>query len=186
MKRPISSVLTVLGKDQPGIIAAVTGVLYENGCNLEDLTMTVLEQEFTMMVIVSLSPRQKVKTERAFKKLQARSGLTFFWKDLTGRTATKSLKGSAKRYEKVLITAMGKDRTGIVYKVSRVLAAEKINITDLNSKILGRGSEPVYAMMLEADIPPRLSIDPLQKTFSKLASALKIEITVKPLESLEF
>ena len=51
MKNKILSVLTVIGKDRPGIIAKVTDVLYRTGCNLEDISMTVLEQEFAMMVI---------------------------------------------------------------------------------------------------------------------------------------
>lgn len=34
--------MTAFGKDRPGIVADVSQVLYENGCNLEDSTMTLL------------------------------------------------------------------------------------------------------------------------------------------------
>ncbi|MDH3961719.1 MAG: amino acid-binding protein, partial [Desulfuromonadales bacterium] len=34
--------MTAFGKDRPGIVADVTSVLYETGCNLEDSTMSML------------------------------------------------------------------------------------------------------------------------------------------------
>ena len=33
-------IMTAFSKDRPGIVADVTEVIYENGCNLEDSTMT--------------------------------------------------------------------------------------------------------------------------------------------------
>ena len=33
-------IMTAFSKDRPGIVADVTEVIYENGCNLEDTTMT--------------------------------------------------------------------------------------------------------------------------------------------------
>ena len=44
--------ITVSGKDKPGIIAKVTGLLYARGCNLEDVSMTLLEGQFAMMMTV--------------------------------------------------------------------------------------------------------------------------------------
>ena len=41
-----------LGADRPGIVAAVTGVLYRLGCNLKDCSMTVLSRHFAMMMLV--------------------------------------------------------------------------------------------------------------------------------------
>src|SRR3954464_14102225 len=45
--------VSAVGADRPGIVAAVTGVLYEKGCNLEDTEMTVLRGHFAMMLVVS-------------------------------------------------------------------------------------------------------------------------------------
>jgi len=45
--------VSVFGRDRPGIVAAVTGVLAGAGCNLEDTSMTILRGHFAMMLVVS-------------------------------------------------------------------------------------------------------------------------------------
>src|SRR5204862_3347232 len=45
--------VSAVGADRPGIVAAVTGVFVEHGCNLEDTSMTILRGHFAMMVIVA-------------------------------------------------------------------------------------------------------------------------------------
>ncbi len=42
--------LFVLGEDRPGIVKAVTGILYQAGANLEDVSMTLLDGQFAMML----------------------------------------------------------------------------------------------------------------------------------------
>ena len=46
------SIITVVGKDQVGIIARVTGYLYENNVNVEDITQSIVAGFFNMMMIV--------------------------------------------------------------------------------------------------------------------------------------
>ena len=48
-------IMTAFGKDRPGIVADVTSVLYETGCNLEDSTMSMLSDEFTINLLFSSS-----------------------------------------------------------------------------------------------------------------------------------
>ena len=48
-------VITVVGKDKVGIIYSVTKVLAENGVNIEDISQTILQNYFTMMMLVNLS-----------------------------------------------------------------------------------------------------------------------------------
>ncbi|MBI5345287.1 MAG: ACT domain-containing protein, partial [Deltaproteobacteria bacterium] len=45
--------LTAVGRDRPGIVAAVTKALYDHACNIEDSTMTRLEDEFAIILIMS-------------------------------------------------------------------------------------------------------------------------------------
>ncbi|MEJ2698080.1 MAG: ACT domain-containing protein, partial [Desulfuromonadales bacterium] len=46
-------IMTAFGEDRPGIVADVTRILYENGCNLEDSTMTLLADEFSLILLFS-------------------------------------------------------------------------------------------------------------------------------------
>lgn len=49
-------IVTVLGKDRPGIIATVSGALYEMNANIIDITQTVLRGDcFTMIMMADLS-----------------------------------------------------------------------------------------------------------------------------------
>ncbi|PYZ95160.1 hypothetical protein CR194_06500 [Salipaludibacillus keqinensis] len=49
------AVVSVVGKDQIGIIAKVTTCLSENKMNVLDISQTILQDFFTMMMIVDVS-----------------------------------------------------------------------------------------------------------------------------------
>ena len=53
------SIITVVGKDQVGIIARGTGYLYENNVNVEDITQSIVAGFFNMMMIVDTSLSKK-------------------------------------------------------------------------------------------------------------------------------
>jgi len=49
------TVITVVGKDTVGIIAAVCTYLAENNVNILDINQSILEDFFTMMMIVDIN-----------------------------------------------------------------------------------------------------------------------------------
>ena len=46
------AVVTVTGSDRRGIIAKVSGFLFERGMNIEDISQTVLGDQFAMIMMV--------------------------------------------------------------------------------------------------------------------------------------
>ena len=46
------AIVTVIGKDRVGIIAAVTNLLSSYGVNVLDISQTVLQEYFTMIMLV--------------------------------------------------------------------------------------------------------------------------------------
>ena len=52
MKRVI---VTVIGQDRVGIIAAVANALADNQINILDISQTILQEFFTMIMIVDIS-----------------------------------------------------------------------------------------------------------------------------------
>ena len=60
------AIITVLGSDRSGIVAAVTGVLSEHDANILDISQTILQGIFTMTMLVDLKD-----TDVSFKALQA-------------------------------------------------------------------------------------------------------------------
>ena len=51
----MKAVVTVVGKDKPGIIAKVSTVLYENNINILDISQTIMQDLFTMIMLVDMS-----------------------------------------------------------------------------------------------------------------------------------
>lgn len=46
------AIVTVIGKDRVGIIADVTALLAQSGVNVLDISQTVLQEYFTMIMLV--------------------------------------------------------------------------------------------------------------------------------------
>lgn len=49
------AIITVMGSDKPGIIAAVTALLAESGINILDISQTTMQGIFTMIMLIDMS-----------------------------------------------------------------------------------------------------------------------------------
>ena len=50
----MKAVITVVGKDQVGIIARVSNLLYKHKINILDISQTIMQELFTMIMIVDM------------------------------------------------------------------------------------------------------------------------------------
>jgi ACT domain-containing protein len=64
----MKAIVTVIGKDKVGIIAQVSTVLAENMVNILDISQTILQDYFTMIMLVDLS-KMKISFSELNKKL---------------------------------------------------------------------------------------------------------------------
>ena len=48
-------VISVLGKDRAGIVAGISGVLAEKGASIDDINQTILDNIFSMTMLVRLN-----------------------------------------------------------------------------------------------------------------------------------
>ena len=51
----MNAIVTVIGQDKVGIIAAVCALLAENNVNILDITQTIVQGSFTMVMAVDVS-----------------------------------------------------------------------------------------------------------------------------------
>lgn len=79
----------------------------------------------------------------------------------------------------------GADQPGIVYRVTNALAARKVNIMDLQTKLAGTETEPVYIMLLEAALPDDLAPAEVEGLLAGLKTELKVEISVRVITPVE-
>lgn len=63
------AVVTVMGKDRTGIIAATSGLLAENDVNILDITQTILQDLFTMVMLVDIE-KAKIDFKHLGEKLE--------------------------------------------------------------------------------------------------------------------
>jgi ACT domain-containing protein len=66
----MQAVVTVIGKDQVGIIAGVCSLLAEFGVNILDISQTILQEYFTMIMLVDVSAC-KIAFDELSKSLSA-------------------------------------------------------------------------------------------------------------------
>ena len=59
------TIITVVGKDTVGIIAKVCTYLAENSINILDISQTIVQEYFNMMMIVDMGKMQKTFEEVA-------------------------------------------------------------------------------------------------------------------------
>ena len=51
----MKAIISVLGKDHPGIIAEVSTKLFEHNINILDISQTILQDYFTMVMLVDVT-----------------------------------------------------------------------------------------------------------------------------------
>ncbi|HEV3472406.1 MAG TPA: ACT domain-containing protein [Actinomycetota bacterium] len=164
--------VTVVGEDRPGIVAGVTRALYEGGCNLEDVTSTILRGHFSMVMIVH-APGDASEGSLGDLMRSAANEL-----DIAVTVKEVSDAHGRQTLPTHMVSVYGVDRPGIVFRVADLLAKKGSNITDLTSRVLGPDDDPVYALMLEVVLDASVEDD-----LRSLGKELGVEVTVHPLDA---
>lgn len=133
--------LTLVGKDRPGIVAHVTAALFDGGCNLGEASMLRLGGNFTIMLMVSFNG-SKHQLETMIGGVAQALGLH---SHIDAIDADLHLH----MQPDVSITVYGADRPGIVAKVTGVLAEVGFHILDLESDVGGSADKPLYVMYID-------------------------------------
>lgn len=178
----MKAVISGVGPDQPGIVAAISDILFRYDCNIEDSTMTLLADEFAVILLISADNLAMDALKTEFSELEARLGLVLVIKPVPPHAELAA--NAAPKPEPYMISVAGHDRTGITWRVSKVLADLKINILDLNAQIIPGDEGPVYIMMVEVELPPTVTEDAARSPLRALATELGVEIQLRPLEAV--
>ncbi|MFI3254243.1 MAG: ACT domain-containing protein [Eubacteriales bacterium] len=72
----MKAIVTVVGKDQVGIIASVCSLLSQAGANILDISQTVLQEYFTMVMLVDLADMDFAKISSELDKAGEEKGLS--------------------------------------------------------------------------------------------------------------
>lgn len=132
--------LTLVGKDQVGIVAKITSLLYQQECNLGEASMLRLGGNFTMMLMV----KSTQTADKLLAKLQPLAN------ELDLKIHLDLIDGSLHAHQQpnIAITVHGADRAGIVAQVTTDLAAAGLDIVDLTTDVGGSTEQPFYIMQI--------------------------------------
>ncbi len=174
-------IMTAFGKDRLGFVAEVARVIYENGCSLEDSTMTNLSDEFAMIFLVegedAGSGAEPLLNclERECRRLEMERGISAFV-----RPISRSGGSPRKDVTPYTLHVEGLDQAGIVYKISRFLADNEINITHFESKSLPspQTGAALYTIRLDIEVPKNLGLEKIDEGLSDIGATLNVDITI--------
>lgn len=169
-------IMTAFGKDRPGIVADVTRLLYDNNCNLEDTTMSMLADEFTLSLLFS-SQQTNIDEllNKECRRLEMDKGISAFIRPLKPPKEHEQ-----KSYKTCTLHIEGLDQAGIVYKTSQFLADQNLNIVQLESAASSspQSGATIYSMTIHIQVPEEIPFDQLEEALSSVADELSVDISM--------
>lgn len=169
-------IMTAFGTDRPGIVADVTRVLYENGCNLDDTAMTLLEDEFTLiMLFTAAGETTEADLLRECRRLEKEKGVSAFMRRLEARPPSRP-----RLLPEWSLHVEGQDQAGIVFKVSQFLADNGLNIVNLQSTVKAspESGAAVYLMDIRIQVPPGADRPAIEAGLEAVADELHVDISL--------
>jgi len=178
-----------VGVDRPGIVAAVTGVFVEQGCNIEDSSMTVLQGHFAMMLVVT-TPEATTSAvlDTALGAPASQFDLVVAVRAFDGEASDRGGEENEPAAEGIgygddeasawTVSVHGADHPGIVHGVASFLASRSVNIVDLGTRVVGPDEGRVYSMVLEVELPAGIDSDGLSTQLRQLGDQLGVVVTL--------
>lgn len=173
--------VTAIGRDRPGIVAAVSRVLLAHRANVEDSQMTILRGHFTMMLVVSVPEEADAGTLRDDLE-DVREELAL---EAVVLSALEDVDPASEPVPTHMVTLYGADHPGIVHAATSTLAERGVDITDLATKLAGEGEDltPLYALMMEIAPPPGADEAELEAALKRVGEDQGVEVSLRRLES---
>lgn len=169
-------ILTIIGKDRPGIIASVSEVLYRRNCNIENISQTILQSEFAGICIVSMPEGLAgEELEKEFEDTFLDENLYVHVKPLDKTETT----GEERKGEPFIITTIGPDQKGLVYDISKVIADAGVNIFNLKAVFEGGDNPDRNIMLYEVEVPPGTDQRAFATQLKEKAADLHLELTIQ-------
>lgn len=172
-------VLSAIGPDRPGIVNAISKLIFDHGCNLEDSRMAILGGEFAIVVLISGNPDKTEKLRNDVPAFGNKAGLIITTKP-TSAPGTRELK-SARRYT---VHAVGLDHEGIVHQITHALASLGVNIETLESTTAPapHTGDPQFILDMQVQQPAQLTEEQMREKLTEACEAVNVDIEILPVE----
>ena len=162
--------ISAVGRDQPGIIAAVSARLVAHGVNITDSHMGILRGHFAMTLVVTVPERaEEAALQTDLDQAAAELGLeALYLREVAEAPDTPAGEPTHS------VVVYGADHPGIVAAVTGSLARSGVNVCDLRTRL----AEDLYVMHLEVALPESVSEDQMRERLAAVAEQQGVDITV--------
>ncbi len=161
-------VISVMAKDRPGIVAEVTAGIGALEGNLADLRESVLCGYFTMILIAGF-PSNVSLGEVEAKLAEATASM------VTVALHEGSLTEIENAEHAYVLSAVGRDRVGLVAQISRFCFDRGVNILDLASHV----EADQYTMMLQIDLSNIQSLENFKEELTTFGSTSGLKLVLQ-------
>lgn len=168
-------VVTAIGRDKVGTVEMLTDIVANHGANIEESRMARLGGEFAIIMLLSLTAEKVDPLLDTLPSLQSR-GLT-----VTSRRTDLTRLSEFQGYVPYEISVIGADHEGIVYAVARYLAAEGINVEELDTRVspAPNSGTPLFSMSAKVQAPPHLTLHQLRRKLADVGEEIDVDIDIK-------
>src|SRR5438093_10368997 len=171
----LSLVMTVLGKDRPGLVDSVAGIVADQGGNWLESRMSRLGGQFAGILRVQILAEKEAALVRSLKHLET-EGLTI---------VIQSDRPQPEESERALtyLEIVGQDRPGIVHQISHALAAHGVNVEELTTECssAAMSGETLFKASAKLKIPSSCKLGELKRELEQIAEDLIVDITLQEL-----
>ena len=172
--------VTILGRDRPGIIYRASRVLADFKLNIIDASQTTLLGEFAGLFSCTLPDNFRLADlDKALEGELAEFGLAHILRELTAGEPRFISPDSHAPY---VVTVRGRDRLGLIPEFAGVLSGFDINIDALRAVSLPPAqdeSEKKVVMFFELSVPKEVNQSALRQTLGLVADSLGLEMSLQ-------
>ncbi|MCD1637319.1 ACT domain-containing protein [Pseudomonas stutzeri] len=168
-------VLTVIAKDQPGLVERLAKCIADHGGNWLESRMSRMAGQFAGILRVAVPADAHAELTAALESLQTQ-GIRVLLAH-SGAEPTTS-------WQEIQLELVGNDRPGIVRDITRLLAEHGVNLESLDTEVLPApmSSELLFRAEVRLAVPSELSLEVLQQRLETLADDLMVELKLQPAE----
>jgi glycine cleavage system regulatory protein len=168
-----SLVLTILGKDQPGLVDSLAAIIAEHDGNWVESRMAHLAGQFAGILRVEVATDKSAALTTAIKALQSRGLDSMVCADLSQVTPAT---GTTARLD-----LMGLDQPGIVRKISQVLAAQGVNVEELSTECIAAPNtgQTLFHATAQLRLPSGMEVTTMRTALEQVAADLMVDLTLE-------
>jgi glycine cleavage system transcriptional repressor len=174
-------VLSVIGEDKPGILARISTILFQHGCNIEDVSQTILQTEFaSIFIVVNPDGHALEHIGQALNQALADMGLSAHLRPMTSCHADQTVPS-----QPFVITTRGADKPGTISAVTTAIASLSCNVVNFRAIITREDAVDEMIMIFEVDVPSGVDHRRLRQIMQEACARFGLDVSVQHREIFE-